>query len=81
VEIVGVAQDARYSELRGKIQPTLYLADEQYPDQSSGGIFTIKTAIDPEILIPAVRQAMCEIDPNLAAVNQHTQESQIDDSL
>ena len=81
VEIVGVAGDAKYSELRGPIPPTAYLPDEQQPSQSAGAVFELRTVGRPEAVITAVRGAVREIDPYLPVFNIRTQQGQINEHL
>lgn len=75
-EIVGVARDAKYNNLRDAIKPTAYqplLAGQAY--------FEVRTAGDPSFLIPLARKIVREIDPNLPLFNVKTQVQVIDETL
>jgi len=81
VEIVGVAGDARYGELRGPVPPIAYVPDEQLPSPSAGAVFELRTGGRPESVIAAVRGAVREIDPHLPVFNVRTQQGQINEHL
>jgi predicted permease len=86
-EIVGVAGDAKYTDLRSVVPPTLYLPALQQlggsasfalrlgpPKPSEGGI----GSPDPATIFPAIRAAVREIDPTLPALDLRTQDEQLD---
>ena len=72
-EIVGVARDTKYSNLRQAIDPTMYL-----PQSRMYATFELRTAADPKALLPAIRRVIAQVDPNLPLSNVTTQETQID---
>ncbi|MGA3325749.1 MAG: ABC transporter permease [Terriglobia bacterium] len=72
VEIVGVVGDTKYYSLRKAIEPTLY-----FPMQPGGGTFEVRTASDPEALIPFIRGAVRSVDSNLPIFQLRTQTEQI----
>ncbi|MCI0389446.1 MAG: ABC transporter permease [Acidobacteria bacterium] len=83
VEIVGVAQDAKYYSLREDVRPTVYLP---YLLGRSGGppgrmSFAIRTNGDPLALVGAVRNAVRSVDPNLPLFAVKTQNEQISEQL
>lgn len=76
IEIVGVVRDVKYASLRDAPPPTIYIPYLQRgPD---GLIFTVRTAADPASLMPAIRRAISEINPNIPVVTIETQASQIE---
>lgn len=75
-EIVGVAGDAKYNNLRDDIKPTAYM-----PLRAGAAHFELRTVDNPSALIPAVRKIMREVDPNLPLFDVETQTQQIDDTL
>ncbi len=75
-EIVGVVGDAKYNSLRDEIQPTAYV-----PLKQGGAHFELRTAGNPAALIPAVRNTVRELDPNLPLFDVKTQTEQIDQLL
>jgi predicted permease len=76
MEIVGVAQDAKYDSLREATPPTIYLPwlQEERIGQMN---FEVRTAGDPLALWPAIRQAAREVDGNLPLFDVKTQAAQI----
>jgi predicted permease len=72
-QIVGVVGDAKYNDLRGSINPTIY-----YPVSDQGAFFELRTAGDPALLIPTVRNTVSRVDDNLALFRVDTQKRQID---
>lgn len=79
VQIVGVAKDARYSNLREPAPPTVYLS---YVQIGAGPMtFELRTALDPRSLVGAVRQVVQSVDRNLPISDVKTQAQQADESL
>lgn len=73
-EIVGVAANARYSDLDGPMPPTIY-----YPFYDPGGklgglVFEIRTQGNPNAILPSVRQAVEKLNPALTISGTWTQE-------
>jgi predicted permease len=76
IEIVGVVRDVRYNSLRQAAPPTLYVPHMQRgPD---GLIFTVRTIGDPTVVMPALRQAVSDLNPAIPIVTVETQMSQIE---
>jgi predicted permease len=79
VEVVGVAGDAKYTELRSAAPPTVYLPalQQQYGDAS----FALRVAAPAQheaSFFAVIRAAVREIDPALPVLNLRTQDEQID---
>jgi len=72
-EIIGVVRDAKYSDLRREINPTMYT-----PQSGGGAAFEIRTAGDPQALVPIIRNTVAQIDPNLPLRDVTTESQQID---
>jgi predicted permease len=72
-EIVGVVRDTKYSDLRRAVGPMMYL-----PQSGMGASFEIRTAGDPQALVPVIRNTVAQIDPNLPLRDVHTESQQID---
>jgi predicted permease len=70
VEIVGVAYDGKYADVTETPQPYLYLPLTQ--DTQSEVMLIVTTPKDPGTLIPAVRAAVREVDPNTMITNTET---------
>ena len=75
-QIIGVAADAKYDNLRDAIKPTAYI-----PLKSGGAHFELRTAMKPAALIPAVRRLVGELDSNLPLFDVKTQTEQVDQIL
>jgi predicted permease len=76
IEIVGVAQDAKYDSLREATPPTIYLSwlQEARIGQMN---FEVRTVGDPLSLLPAIRQAVRDVDGNLPLFDVKSQVEQI----
>jgi predicted permease len=80
VEIVGVAADAKYTELRGVTPATIYLPALQRLDGTAN--FALRLAApaqgDVPAVLSAIRATVREIDPALPVLNLRTQDEQIE---
>jgi predicted permease len=74
-QIVGVVGDAKYNNLRRKIQPTIYIP------AGDSGIFELRTAGDPVSAIPAVREVLQHSGFDLPLFDVKTESQQIDELL
>ena len=72
-EIIGVVRDTKYSDLRREINPMMYM-----PQSGSGASFEVRTAGDPQALVPVIRATVAQIDPNLPLRDVTTESQQID---
>ena len=72
-EIVGVVGDTKYDTLRDEEAPTAYI-----PLASGGASFEIRTALAPAELMPAVRNVVNAVDPNIPIMRLRTQTDSID---
>jgi predicted permease len=81
IEIVGVVRDTRYNSQREDIQPLFYTPWRQELDRVGETYFSIRAIGDPLALVPAVRQAVHEVDENLPLVRVGTQVQQTRASL
>jgi len=71
--IVGVAQDAKYNNLRQEIEPTMYI-----PLTGQNAAFEVRTAGDPKAMVPAIRDVVNQHNSNLPMINVLTETEQID---
>jgi predicted permease len=76
IEIVGVARDAKYFELRGDMPPTVYLPYFQEP--ASGAYFMVRTAGEPTAMFTLIREAAHEIDGSLPISDFKTVRQQVE---
>ena len=80
IEIVGIARDAKYSDVKDAIPPLFYTPYRQ--DKSIGSSsFYIKLTLPPEQFIPSLRQAIASLDPNLPIEELKTLEAQVNDNI
>jgi predicted permease len=79
IEIVGMTRDAKYTDLRSSIQPTVYVPFQQdVPGQAN---FEVRAAGDAAALLPSVREAVRGVDPNLPLFDVRSQAEQVQQSL
>jgi predicted permease len=79
VEVIGVAGDAKYTELRGDAPPTVYLPSLQQVDGDASFAVRLGGASRTEAsFFSAIRSAVREVDPALPVLNLRTQDEQID---
>jgi predicted permease len=72
-EIIGVVRDAKYNSLRRDIQAMMYT-----PQSAGGASFEIRTAADPQAILPAIREVVAQVSTNLPLFDVKTQSQQID---
>jgi len=72
-EIVGVVRDTKFGNLRREINPMMY-----FPQTIQAAAFEVRTAGDPQALVPAIRKVVAEINPNLPLRDVTTESQQID---
>ncbi len=71
--IVGVARDTKYQNLRSADAPTAYV-----PLLKGGATFELRTAAEPSVFGPTVRQIVNQTDENLPVIQMRTQSEIID---
>jgi predicted permease len=79
-EIVGIAADAHYSNLRQGVEPMIYLPPYR-ENEWGGGILCIRTAGDPKQIIGAIRRTVQEIDPAVMITETRTMEANLNRAL
>lgn len=72
-EIVGVVRDSKYSDLRREIHAMMYT-----PLTRTGATFEIRTAADPQAILPAIREGVAQVNSNLPLFDVKTESQQID---
>jgi predicted permease len=80
IEIVGVVGDAKYDSLRDETPPTIYAPwlQEARIGQMN---FEVRATTDPAPLLPAIRQAVREVDSNLPLFDVKTQVEQASQAM
>jgi predicted permease len=80
MEVVGVVKDIKYTNLRDEIPEQAYVP--YLADRFLGGMtIYVRTAIDPNQLMSAVRAKVRDLDSNLPVYAMRTTEVQINNSL
>lgn len=79
ITIVGVAGDIRHTDLRTPLGPAIYKPYSQ-EDHPTGVAIYLRTVPAPEIIEPAVRRAIHELDPTLVVDGLRTMQEQVDRS-
>jgi len=79
MEIVGVVGDVKQSFATGS-KAEMFVPYAQYPDPILSGMYlntalVVKTAGDPEAIVPSLRSVIREIDPSQPLVNVRTMET------
>jgi predicted permease len=76
VEIVGLAQNAKYSEVKDKVPPLFLI-----PGAQGAGLgyltFYVRTALKPEQMLQAIPKVVARLDPNLPVEELRTMPQQV----
>ena len=72
-EIIGLVRDAKYNSLRREIHPMMYM-----PQSFGGASFELRTAADPQAILPAIREVVAKVNTNLPLFDVKTESEQID---
>ena len=78
-EVVGVVKDARYFGLRNDTEPMGYLA--AWRPGASSMTLCIRTGVDPDTMIEAVRREASAIDSAVPMLQARTMEQQVDNNV
>ncbi|MGO9258884.1 MAG: ABC transporter permease [Bryobacteraceae bacterium] len=82
MEIVAVVKDSKYGSVREKADRFLYTPYEQGGDEFlRQSAFFVRTQIDEQQMMAAIRNAVRQIDPNLPLDRLTSVKTMIDDSL
>jgi predicted permease len=79
-EIVGIVQDAKYSDVKRPIVAQYFTSYRQF-EQIGFGSFYVRTALEPEQLLTAVPGVVKSLDPNLPIDDLKTMEVQIRENV
>ena len=80
IEIVGVAQDAKYSDVKRVVPPQDHLPYRQ-DERLGSGYFYVRTALPPEQLLTSIPVLMKKLDPNLPVEDLKTMDMQIRENV
>jgi macrolide transport system ATP-binding/permease protein len=81
MEIVGIARNARYGGLKGKVPPVLYIPYNQGFPQPEDMIFELRTAGDPLAYVNTVRKIVRQADSRIPLSGVKTQVAEIDQTI
>jgi predicted permease len=84
IEIVGIAGDAKYRDVKGPIEPTFYGANTQFArtNFSSGGyVFYLRAGGSTDSVLRAIPRVIASIDPGLPVSNLRSMEEQIRENI
>jgi len=76
IEIVGLAQDAAYSNVKEVVPPEFYLPYKQ-DEQAGAMVFYVRTQIDSSRFLATVPGAIARLDPNLPVEDLRTMPEQV----
>ncbi|HVZ84825.1 MAG TPA: ABC transporter permease [Terracidiphilus sp.] len=78
--IVGVVGNVRHTDLRTVLGPAVYQPYLQIK-HPTGVVFYVQSTQPPEIVLPAIRASMQQLDPTLVVDGLRTMDAQIDRSM
>ncbi|MCU1261895.1 MAG: hypothetical protein JWO80_4780, partial [Bryobacterales bacterium] len=78
-EIVGVAKDVRYYNLRDAPEMMIYLSN--WRPGADSRVLCLRTAGDPMRTVTAIRREVLALDPAVPVLNARTMDDQIDNNL
>jgi predicted permease len=80
IEIVGVVKDAKYSSVKQKPPRLYYVPWRQAKDPGSLSYY-VRTALEPEQVVPQVRRVVATIDRDLPVERLRTLEEQVSENI
>ena len=80
IQIVGVAQNAKYSEVKDEVPPLFFTPYRQ--DSTVGAMaFYVRTALSPEQLVRTIPPVIARLDPNLPVEQLKTMPQQVRENV
>ncbi len=79
MQVIGITRDVKHYGLDQEMRPSVWVPYRQSP--TSVMSIALRTAIDPHALTGAAREALRQIDPDLAMFNIRTMSERLDRSL
>src|SRR6185295_14823410 len=80
VEIVGLVQNAKYSQVKGEIPP-VYFRPYRQSDQIGAINYYVRTSLAPELMLAAVPKVVAALDRNLPVENLRTMPQQVRENV
>jgi macrolide transport system ATP-binding/permease protein len=81
MEIVGVAKNASYGNVKREIPPVVYIPFNQGEPLPNQMTFALRTTGDPLAFVNTVRQIVHQADPRLPVSHVRTQQAEVDDQV
>jgi predicted permease len=78
LQVVGIAKDSKYSSVREKPTPFLFIALRQ--NNLRGGVLNIRTPLAPQTMATALAREVHALDPNIAPYELITMQEQLERS-
>ena len=75
-QIVGLVQDAKYSEVKGQVPPLFFRPYAQDERLGSAAVY-VRTSLDPGQFLATLPQVVAQLDPNLPLENLRTMPQQV----
>jgi predicted permease len=72
-EIIGVVRDTKYKNLRREVDAMVYA-----PQRAGGASFELRTAADPQAILPLIRKVVAQVSSSLPLFDVETESEQID---
>jgi predicted permease len=80
IEIIGLVQDAKYSDVKREIPPLFFRPYRQ--DEEVGSMtFYVRTGVDASSFLTNIPKAVARLDPNLPVENLRTLEQQVQNNV
>jgi len=79
--VVGVAEDAKYNNLREKAEPRIYGPIANPLWENPAAVYEVRTYADPQAVTAALRQVVQEAAPTLPRIEVRSMSGLVDDSL
>jgi predicted permease len=81
IQIVGIAADTRYADLRSETPPTFYVPYVQEVNGPGRMMVELRTVADPASILPEVRGALESLDRDLPMLDVRTMKDQVRSTL
>ena len=78
--IVGLAPDAKYSEVKGEI-PALFFRPYRQDDDVGAMTFYVPSSVEPDQLLSAIPRVVGQLDPNLPVEELRTMAAQVQENV
>ena len=80
IRIVGLAPNAKYSEVKGEIPP-LFFRPYRQDDDVGAMTYYVRSAVEPDQLLSAIPRVVGQLDPNLPVEELRTMAAQVRENV